>query len=97
MIAGTDVACPRYNIDKCSGYALHLEGRERMPKMPTSFRLTDEARYLLDALEQRTALKVSAILELALRRLARDEGVERPTAQQLEQWRHTQATQRASK
>ncbi len=58
-----------------------------MANMPTSFRLNDRARWLLDALVARTGLKVSAVLEQALRHLAREEGIHEPTADDLDEWR----------
>lgn len=57
-----------------------------MPEMPTSFRLDAESGYLLDALEKATGQTATGVLRLALRYLARREGVALPTAEQVTAW-----------
>lgn len=45
---------------------------------PTSIRLSEEAETILHELEAHLGLKRSALMELALRRLYRDEGLDKP-------------------
>lgn len=97
MASGTGVAYSHYPFATCSANALQSGGKERMPQMPTSFRLTDEARYLLDALQRDTGLKTSAALDQAIRRFAHEQGIERPTAEQLSAWRLQQEAESAQR
>jgi hypothetical protein len=48
-------------------------------KKPTSIRLSDEGKRLRKALSERLGISESAVLELALRRLAEMEGIKRET------------------
>ncbi len=48
------------------------------PKFPLSFRISQDARALLELLTFRLGLNRSAVLELAVRRLADEWGVEVP-------------------
>lgn len=46
-----------------------------MANLPTSFRLSDEAKRLIAELSRRLSLKASAVIELAVRDLAIKYGV----------------------
>lgn len=43
---------------------------------PTTFRLTREARRLLQALAQRKGLSMAGVLEVVIRKEAKEEGIE---------------------
>lgn len=58
-----------------------------MPKPSTSFRISDEARYLMDHVASRLSISQTAVIEVALRDLAKREGVARPTPEQLAAWK----------
>lgn len=47
------------------------------PKQPTSVRLSDEAEKLRDALVQELGVSKTAVLELAIRELAKKHGLKR--------------------
>ncbi len=47
-----------------------------MARYATSFRLSDETRRLLAALADRLGISMADVIALAVRRLAREEGIE---------------------
>ena len=46
-----------------------------MKKRSTSLRLSDQARTLLAKLAEKLGISQTAVLELAIRKLAKDEGI----------------------
>lgn len=54
-------------------------GKDSASDKPTSIRLTPDGKKLLAALQNHLGLKRSAVIELAIRRLAQAEGVRLPT------------------
>jgi predicted transcriptional regulator len=52
------------------------------PKRSTTFRLTDHARALILRLAEKLGVSQTAVLELAVRKLAKTEGVKAPQRQE---------------
>lgn len=50
-------------------------GMERAPKHQTSVTLTQEAKRLVEMIAAKLGISRSAVWEIAIRRMARDEGV----------------------
>ena len=48
---------------------------------PTSFRLSDDAKILIEQLAQHTGMSKTSVVELAVRRLAQIEGLREPLIQ----------------
>ncbi len=61
-----------------------------MSNMPTSFRISDLARWGIERLQNDMGLKASAIVELLVREELKRRKIAVPTAEQLEQWRQEQ-------
>ena len=51
-----------------------------MTKKKTSIRYSDEARVLLEQLSKKLGISQSAVLEIAIRALARQEGITSPSS-----------------
>ncbi len=54
---------------------VHIMNEQKKDQPSTSFRLSTEARRLLVLLAQRQGVSKTAIIELAIRKAARDEGL----------------------
>lgn len=52
-----------------------MGGRKGSRKLPTSFRFTDEASELLDTIARANGLEKSAVIEQAIREMARRQGL----------------------
>lgn len=98
MIAETGITTLRH-ANSTSGDAAHIALRRSakrgtiqkegttVPKPSTSFRISDEARYLLERLSEAMTISQTAVIQVALRRFAREEDVQIPTAEMLDEWR----------